>query len=714
MTISLSIRRFSIVLTLFLTLILSDLFGQISSENGWVLPTEGKIRVLAVFVEIDFGGDKEADLFPNGTDEWPVGELPQFKDDLFNVEEGDGDLRTMTAYYKEISLENFTLLGDYYPELITLDHDEIGNNKTKILRAVTQHLSDADVISSSGLKIEDFDFWKNSSGNGEVKEPSMSFDGIDHLMIMLRNFKPIPNGMGQASSGSAGDVKGKKTDSYSIFGAGDGLPFKMFRHEFNHLLIGGNNFHAGGGNAVTFRSYHYFVQAGWSMMGAANSSFLTCSGWDRYWLGWKPQDGTGVIQALNESGESVNSDLQKDSKGGIFILRDFLTTGDVLRIELPHIPEGEFPQWIWVENHTTRAFNGSDFDVFQYEHADCITDSKPGLYLQRQIDANEKLGDRIYMEVNADYLKPLPAEGCFDFSWDKEVTDLKSCISAEDFRAYELLHEKENPLTGNHTLEFPIIYSQGDEKADVKKTPVPGLRRKNGDYIRLPYLGHPDNGFREGYKERIGIGTNPSTASVLTNLNRKTKRSEDKRNSDAVYLNGISLEILETFPDGSIKVKVVFDDNLIDDFRRWCAPEIILSNHNISDKDLVIKGKLVLDRGETLTRYSEPDTIDGKTYFTLPTVLRIKKGATCYIEGELHLQKDSRIVCEDGAQLLLAKGGRIILGDQSSVVLRSGALIDGKGRIKIKDGGMVFAEEESLEKAAKGFTCKKRSVRIMP
>ena len=53
------------------------------------------------------------------------------------------------------------------------------------------------------------------------------------------------------------------------------LPFEILKHEFNHLLLGGNNFHSGGGNAPMFQSYFMSLQGGWSMMGAANSSLLT-------------------------------------------------------------------------------------------------------------------------------------------------------------------------------------------------------------------------------------------------------------------------------------------------------------------------------------------------------------------------------------------------------------------------------------------------------
>jgi hypothetical protein len=101
-------------------------------------------------------------------------------------------------------------------------------------------------------------------------------------MILIRNYHKLPKGNGRASGSSFGMIGGKRTDTYSVFNGGHRIPFQILRHELNHLLLGGNNFHAGGGNSHNFESYVPFVQGGWSMMGAAHSSFLTCAGWDRY------------------------------------------------------------------------------------------------------------------------------------------------------------------------------------------------------------------------------------------------------------------------------------------------------------------------------------------------------------------------------------------------------------------------------------------------
>ena len=97
------------------------------------------------------------------------------------------------------------------------------------------------------------------------------------------------------------------------------LPFEILKHEFNHLLLGGNNFHSGGGNAAQFGSYTQCMQGGWSMMGAASSSLLTCSGWDRDRLGWRPEGAPFAINAhrLDRSPEVIRAAVGQE--GTVYI-----------------------------------------------------------------------------------------------------------------------------------------------------------------------------------------------------------------------------------------------------------------------------------------------------------------------------------------------------------------------------------------------------------
>lgn len=677
--------------------------AQKSSENGWSLPTKDTLRVLVFFVEIDYDTLPELDGLPKGKDAWPVGSLPAYADSLFDPFFREDPYALMTDYYRECSLGNFVVLGDYVPTLFTVPYSKIGRRGfTNIFKNVSQQLEEfGTLLTSRGLALMDFDLWKDSPGAGLAKIPSDSvFTGVDHAMILIRNYHKLPKGNGRASGSSFGLIGGKRTDTYSVFNGGHRIPFQILRHELNHLLLGGNNFHAGGGNSHNFQSYVPFIQGGWSMMGAAHSSFLTCAGWDRYRLGWKAKGNEHLISARSPNGEELNADLTRESGETEIILRDFVTTGDAVRIKVPFIPDNEYQQWIWLENHQTFRNNNSRFDRYHYEHAECMPPSEAGLFAYMQIDAEEKTGARIYSNVEADYLRQMPADGNYDFQWEDGPRDLKPCINYLDYIPYYTPSEFENPLSGNHCQEKPF-YTTDSEKHGKETIRENQTRRVDGEYERQASFGHPRNGFRLGENSFLGIGTNPSTASMLTLLNRRKPTRSRPQNNRKIYLSGISVEILEEFGDGSIRLLIKFDDHKISEPRRWCGPEIVLNDHHRGGADLIVENHLRLDRGETMTRFSKPDTVNGKLYFNDPTVLTVENGAQMTVNDKIDIEGQSKLRFKPGSELNLDKGRIHVL--QGTIIFDYGSSIRGEGKIKVKKGGAIKCSGEELYESLKGF-----------
>lgn len=669
--------------------------AQQNSTNGWHLPVKDTLRVLVVFVEIDYDIDSDLEDLPKGSDDWPVGKLPVYADSIFDVHWQENAVGIMTRYYRESSLGNFVVLGDYLPELYRLKMSDLGKPSSyTVIKELSKHLSaDTGLHSKTGLDLKQFDRWKDSRSPGGVKERSgEGFEGIDHVMILTRNFHKIPKSNGMASGSSMGIINGKRTDTYSLFSGGHGFPFGILRHEFNHLLIGGNNFHAGGGNSAGFKSYYPFLQGGWSMMGASHTSLLTCTGWDRFWLGWQKPDSDFLISARTKENKDVNGDLSRETGGGIFLLRDFVTDGDVLRIKLPFIPEDEFQQWLWIENHKTTELNGSDFDVFQYQHHDCITPARPGLYMNVQVDANNREGNNIYRNVLADYLRPVIADGNHDIKWEDEAILLQRCVNHVPYIPHYYDPDYENPLTGNHAQEFPQYYTNADTILNSTTMRIAAHRRIGDVYERIAMNGHPRHGFREGGNKRLGVGTNPPSANALTLVNTRQPAKDNAYNNRKIYINGLSVEILETMPDASLMVEVRFDDNSIDQNRRWCAPEIVLSNHMEDGPDLIIKENLLLDIGETMTRFDDPDTVNGKTYFTHPTTMIVKSGAELLVDGRLTLTAKSKLIVEPGGTLTISKKARVFVENGSELIIEPGAVKRGKGKVKKDKSSLVRME----------------------
>jgi hypothetical protein len=195
---------------------------------------------------------------------------------------------------------------------------------------------------------------------------------------------------------------------------------------------------------------------------------------------------------------------------------------------------------------------------------------------------------------------------------------------------------------------------------------------------------------------------------------RKEVRNPDSRNNDEIYLNGIRIEILETFVDGTLKIKVRFDDNELISKRRWCGSSIVLSDHIDGGPDLIIRGELLLDRGRTTTRFNNPDTVDGEKVFTDPTRMYVSPHAELVVEGVLRLEQDSELHFSEESGFRVQKGSKAILMHKSRIYLDNKVKLDMDGRIKIRDGCIVYcASAEALEKVRKA-TWQKKRVQLSP
>lgn len=77
--------------------------GVLDSRNGYKLSPTGQIRFLVAFIELEYNNPAN-DPSLNGTPEWPVGQLPSWKDDLleYNVPTGQST-KHLTKYFQMAS-----------------------------------------------------------------------------------------------------------------------------------------------------------------------------------------------------------------------------------------------------------------------------------------------------------------------------------------------------------------------------------------------------------------------------------------------------------------------------------------------------------------------------------------------------------------------------------------------------------------------------------
>lgn len=672
-----------------------------NSENGWQLTPHGTIQVFVVFVEIDYDVNPDDDPQPKGSRGWKPGELPDYADDVFDAEVLGRPEGEITRYYDFCSLGNLRVLGDYWNETITVKESEAGRlNLTSIKRQVSNYLENfKSMHAAHGSSVADFDRWQSDARPGE-KRVNESDDphSFDHVMMFLRNYHGLRPNNGSASGGSFRTVNGFGSDSYSQFNGGNELPGRILRHEFNHMLIGGNNFHCCGGGSPAYTKLFIPGMYGWGLMGAANMSIPFCNAWDRYRLGWKQPGKKHLISALNKSGTlELEGDLSTDrlEQQGKYLLRDFATTGDAIRIRLPYIDSTKFQQYLWVENHQGSYKNGVEFDRFRHEDEEGYTALKPGLFMMVQVDKEEKEGKSIFGGYS-NYLRPVLADGHFDVQWRSDSLKMKG--RSWTARVHYKPQTFANPLTGSQDMEaISFNKDPSDSTLEVGDMVNPIIRvDRDGEPVYYPMFGYEGHSFNLDGNHKIGLGTNPSSANVLTYVSGKTvPRKENPHNNEVTHLNGISVEILEQRSDGAVLVEVRFDDTLIEEDVRWCSPKVLLHDIPKADIDLELapKKQLLVDHGETPTRRSNPTMREGKQVFTIPTTLILGSDTKTILRrgSELLVDNCSQLVVEPGAELILEKGARIVARGGSEVLISSEAKITGKRRwIKEKGGTVVY------------------------
>jgi hypothetical protein len=663
------------------------------SIHGWHLSPHGTIRILVIFAEIEYDQNRGKDPQPDGADHWPKGQLPTWKDDVFDPFPLDLPKAMVSRYYHDISLGQYVVLGDYIDQLMTIRESEhrIGSVHALGQLAVAEANKMDGLRTKNGLSIEDFDMWKRGGRPGLPKEAGADDPhSYDHVMVIFRN-SGLTHGQGSVDAGSPGALFGHPSDSQSRFGAMNGLPFEILKHEYNHLLLGGNNFHSGGGNAAQFQSYFINLQGGWSMMGAAGSSLLTCAAWDRQRLGWRAAGANHDVNAADATGEYVNGDIDPmRGDTGIYVLRDFVTTGDALRIKIPFIPEDRHQQWLWLENHHGYEMNGSPTDRFHWEEMRCIDPVRPGIFMLMQVDREDREGVNIF-GGHADYLRPMPATGMYDLSLRGD-TIFNACPFGGNSLPFRMDRNRANPLAGNHEQELPVHDKNNDGILTAAEHWIPGHRIRNGRVEgEAVFFGRPEHAFTVQGNNKIGMGTNPSTANMMTLVSGGTtdRYKRATPNVRTVYLNGISVELLDVSATGAVTIRVrTGDTRLVEDIR-WCADSLVLPPLKGQDgRSLTLddRVRLTIDRSITPTRINEADTIGGRIWFSDPTTFIVSEDADVLMRpgSLLDLRNGTRMHLMPGSSMELSRKARIRIDSGSLLVVHEGAAIKGEERMIAK------------------------------
>ena len=496
---------------------------------------------------------------------------------------------------------------------------------------------------------------------------------IDYLIIMYRYSpqwasQPAPGMKGWAGSGGgfagigsflaeapAADGTRVQDGFTAMYASG------VFIHEIAHSLF--NAPHLFGVNRVL--GDYFSSSVGWGAT-AGNTMFEGMNAWERWYCGF--------IEA-----QSLHYDSSTWAKTWDYVLEDFNSTGDALRIELP-FSEG---QYLWLENHAGLDAWDKHSLVGQMLDGRALPDNAPGVYAY--VEAIAPRRDSLIQALSpaANGLKLLHAAGHYDYEWLPDSLPRRGTWGQTQYYFRRLA---ESPIFGLNPQSYLIV--QGKEEVEQKVSTNYNAGQGNrveqialqevrvGEWAVLHhFLGGWDaewafyqgpGGFRPG--QSLSMSSNPlPLAYTRFDYQRDAQR--------ATKLNGLQVEFLPshpTDPPHSRRIRVAYGQTRLTESRRWAGP-LILPNISCDAKaDLIIgRGKslrLGQDRQAQKRRGGASRDFRGLSYLEIQA------------DASLALDAHARLFVEPGAVLRLQPGASLYLGRRARL----------EGRVEGLDKAKIF------------------------
>lgn len=711
--------------------------AQRSSENGFSVPfqTGNKpLRVYMVFAEV---ADPQncASITVNGcgsSQKWPAGQIPTDVDEYLDPTTTP-DNGKATQFLREASFGQMEVLGDYYPDLVSITCNDIANVPStytskfdQLTFAVMNRvgvMSGNTYTTAHGLVLDDFCNYDIPNGQyGVVKLASNSDDYIDYVAIIFRNVNVSRNSCVNAQIENSrhempfGNKLGFDNIALHNNPKSDGW-WSPFMVELTHAMYGGNHFHAQAALAASST----FVQsiAWYSILGQDQGGIMRMfNAWDRHRSGWKKSTAISLIQANNQP-----SDIFTGHGDGIYYLRDFATEGDAIRIKLPYLNdvpnEDVYNQYLWIENHRMNT----TFDESIWTSNSCNDGLSSGMYAYITVGKDIKTGSQAEVFTSAPmnlsgWFWPLTAEGNFDFYYDYNHVQQQGTTSCDLGTTVPIDKSKSlsNPFTGHNDFAMYVdtdkdgVYEAGNEPIGWGFGEV-----VSGNVVnRWPFYGDPEDAFTVvNGNTKIGMATNPSSAPVYTHsfgsgLPPLSSRTYENRK---IWLNGISVEILDedALNDGTgvLKVEVRTDNYEVDRDVRWCG-DIVLSDfgptgHSSGAADyLDVQANVTLDidQGLSPTRTQDPITFNGELLLAAPTVFTCKPGAHFHMDplATVRVKNGSTMIMESGSKLEVHENAFLFIEAGSTLIIEDGAelAMHHDANVFINEGATLILKDQTI------------------
>lgn len=698
------------------------LTAQKNSWDGWKMKPRGEIRMLNFFVNIIYDVNPEREKPFAKVNHWntvllesinqnPPDYLLRLMDTVYNPNRLYG---CITRLYGESSFDELQITGDFV--VVNIKESRVlksgSFNESNIEKSVVGYINELgglqtmyghndisyyDVNASGKIGFVQFFFRNITKEYGGDNEGSGYFSTSmlsGQKLLINGSYYPF-SGIGTAQCVGTNDVSGNPTG--------------IVQHEISHSFFGPNSFHTSGGNHRRSSEYMPFLplQGGYGLMGGAGSALVSCNGYERWRMHWLHKSNRNAndwwIVARDINDNPINADISRDDGAQTFILRDFVTYGDAVRIKLPYKDnEKSSNQYIWIENHQSGRNGKLDYLQFANE-SDCRPHQVAGVYAYYQVGRDVLSGkdQEVFTTNDRDNLRMIPAEGYWNYTY--HIADTVYNMKCITWAKHDFYHSRdaENPFCGSHDMERQ--FAPSDEVATISSVDEKPIWRKN--LGRMPIDSLVANGdARDMFssRTRLNMGTNPSTCNTKTFYNSMTTGKcqyspQLSRNTQTTYLTGLGIEIIP-LGNGNYRIDVRWDDYDITNDAIWTG-RISLKEKAV----LAPKKSITLTQNLTVAQPMRDSVTD---LFAPPTSL-VCENASEFVQGRgsvVSVEEMSSLVVEKGSvyrmepksklkvdrSSKLFVEGKLIIGDGAHVVVKSkGGLINNGGEILIEGKGKV-------------------------
>ena len=695
-----------------------------SSVNGYMVSPHGDLKVLVIFAGYLEEAEPTCSTF--GTSEWPntivngvvnKTTLPANLNTYFyqntNQFAPTATDQTISNYFYQMSRTSanpFRPTFGWLPNRINVSYAAFPNIFNATHEAIQQAVDQNPTFDWASYDRRTN--WPNFNSDNSNSAP----DGkLDYVVVVWRTYRSCTVMIG-GDSGAAGNSlaypstvtippNGSRTQTYSIPDGQlqTGFSPNLLVHEFAHNLYNPPHMLAADGCVGN----RLFTTDGWGMMADIPTMF-SANAWERWHLGWlelqasngqsyviKNDDGTQTVNAVR-----VNSDVQDAASltatNGYYTLRDFVSTGDVVRIKLPNATN----QYLWLEN---RAKSGPFDRRNDLTWQGFLSPSKGLLAMV------ESLGDRtpIGFIVNNDItrinqLRTVSAEGNFDYVASGAPSTYNGHLYGNllyNFTTTPNASGGANQMTlirldknGDNVLRYdPTSGNQYGHSSENEWTWQMVQNGQINDGTFGPNIGSRTVGFRYGLESNpllmpnqtiVTSGSGTGTSITITGLTE-------------IPLNGLSVEITAYDANtGDLTVKVRYDNITIGKDTRWTGQLRTYPIANTLQPGYAILlnagRRLTLDRSKTPQR----NILSPQNDFVNDTKLRVASGAKLFVSTCANLDlkgAGTQLFVEDGAGVYLNGCGQITAyaGTDISVNNQSDIGGGGTGTVVLKVGSTM-------------------------